>query len=202
MNTATIWISAFFTLAIFSFLVKENVFYRFAEHVYVGCASGNLIVTTYHNYLRPTVANDLAQNGQWHLIVPIAIGLLMYTRFSPRASQWSRIPMAFWLGMSSGLTLAYTPAPFIGQITASFLSLNSVNNVFFLLGLLGTLAYFFFTVNEKNPLHVPYKVTSSIGRWTMMIALGAAFGSTVMARFSLLLGRMQFLLGDWLHLIR
>jgi hypothetical protein len=34
-----------------------------------------------------------------------------------------------------------------------------------------------------------------------MVAFGAAFGYTVMARISLLIGRMQFLLGDWLHLM-
>jgi len=35
---------------------------------------------------------------------------------------------------------------------------------------------------------------SHVGRWTMMIAFGAAFGFTVMARMSLLIGRLQFLL--------
>ena len=34
-----------------------------------------------------------------------------------------------------------------------------------------------------------------------MISFGASFGYTVMARVSLLLGRFQFLLGDWLHLV-
>jgi hypothetical protein len=31
-----------------------------------------------------------------------------------------------------------------------------------------------------------------------MIAFGAMFGNTVMARLSLFIGRMQFLLKDWL----
>jgi hypothetical protein len=35
-----------------------------------------------------------------------------------------------------------------------------------------------------------------------MITFGAAFGYTVMGRMSLLIGRLDFLLADWLHLIR
>jgi hypothetical protein len=36
----------------------------------------------------------------------------------------------------------------------------------------------------------------------MMVAFGALFGNVVMSRISLLIGRVQFLLGDWLHIIR
>ena len=52
--------------------------------------------------------------------------------------------------------------------------------------------------------HIPVSYThlSQIGRYTMMIAFGAAFGTTVMARVSLFLSRMQFLLKDWLGIVR
>ena len=43
---------------------------------------------------------------------------------------------------------------------------------------------------------------SVIGVWFLMIAFGASFGYTVMARMSLLIGRMQFLLKDWLGIIQ
>jgi hypothetical protein len=35
-----------------------------------------------------------------------------------------------------------------------------------------------------------------------MIGFGASFGNTVMARVSLLIGRVQFLLTDWIHIIK
>jgi hypothetical protein len=35
-----------------------------------------------------------------------------------------------------------------------------------------------------------------------MLGFGASFGYTVMARLSLLIGRVQFLLTDWIHLIK
>jgi hypothetical protein len=36
----------------------------------------------------------------------------------------------------------------------------------------------------------------------MMMYFGVAFGNTVQGRFSLLLGRLLFLLGDWLGLVK
>jgi hypothetical protein len=35
-----------------------------------------------------------------------------------------------------------------------------------------------------------------------MITFGASFGYTVMSRMSLLIGRIDFLFGDWLGMIR
>jgi hypothetical protein len=35
-----------------------------------------------------------------------------------------------------------------------------------------------------------------------MISFGAAYGFTVMSRISLLIGRSQFLLDDWLGIVR
>ncbi|NQU06577.1 MAG: hypothetical protein HQ568_10825, partial [Calditrichaeota bacterium] len=39
--------------------------------------------------------------------------------------------------------------------------------------------------------------TARAGIWVLMVAFGAAFGYTVMARISLLIGRMDFL-GQWI----
>ena len=41
-----------------------------------------------------------------------------------------------------------------------------------------------------------------MGRWLLMIAFGAIFGSTVMARMALLTYRVWFLLYDWLHVAK
>ncbi|MGI6662647.1 MAG: hypothetical protein ACOX4B_04100 [Bacillota bacterium] len=78
-----------------------------------------------------------------------------------------------------------------------FPSTPSTQLVIFI-GSLSTITYFFFTREQKGAL----KVTSQIGRWTMMIAFGSAFSNTVMGRLSLLIGRLQYLLGDWLGILK
>jgi hypothetical protein len=66
-----------------------------------------------------------------------------------------------------------------------------------IVGVIATLSYFYFSKEHKGVLGVAAK----IGIWFMMIAFGASFGYTVMARISLLIGRVYFLLHNWLGLI-
>jgi hypothetical protein len=70
---------------------------------------------------------------------------------------------------------------------------------FFLIfiGVVTTLIYFYFSVPHTGTIgHL-----ARVGIWFIMISFGASFGYTVMARISLLIGRVQFLLIDWLHII-
>ena len=60
------------------------------------------------------------------------------------------------------------------------------------------LVYFFFSREHKGA----FGGAAKIGIWTIMITFGASFGYTVMSRMSLLIGRMEFIFGDWLRLIR
>lgn len=67
------------------------------------------------------------------------------------------------------------------------------------LGVLSGLVYFFFS---KEHTGLVFGGLARIGVWFLMIAFGGSFGFTVMGRISLLIGRIQFLIGDWLHLFR
>ncbi len=199
MATLGIWIGAFLTLCFFSILFKENPFYRLAEHLYVGLAAGQAIVMGWLN-VRNMAVTPLVSKGNLISIVPLALGLLLYTRFGPANVRWlNRIPSAFLVGIGTGLAFTrFAQSDLIGQIKGAFAPLNSVNNVLVLVGSLGTIAYFFYTREQKGAL----KVSGQIGRWTMMIAFGSAFSNTVMGRLSLLIGRLQYLLGDWLHIMK
>ncbi|MGE5579121.1 MAG: hypothetical protein ACM3WU_03665 [Bacillota bacterium] len=199
MATVGVWIGAFLTLCFFSILHKENPFYRLAEHIYVGLAAGQAIVMGWLNVKNMAVA-PLTKEGDLLQIVPLILGILLYARFAPSNIRWlSRIPSAFLVGIGTGLAFTrFAQSDLIGQIKGAFAPLNSLNNVLVLIGALGTISYFFFTKEQKGVL----KVSSQIGRWTMMIAFGSAFSNTVMGRLSLLIGRLQYLLGDWLHIMK
>jgi hypothetical protein len=75
---------------------------------------------------------------------------------------------------------------------------DSINNFLILLGVVSVLIYFFFSLEHKGVIGG----VSKIGVWFLMIAFGASFGFTVMARMSLLIGRIQFLIRDWLGIIQ
>jgi hypothetical protein len=63
-------------------------------------------------------------------------------------------------------------------------------------GVVSTLLYFYFSKPHTGVLGG----VATLGIWFIMISFGAHFGYTVMARVSLLIGRVQFLVIDWLHL--
>ena len=187
MAQVGVWIGAALTLMCFSFLYKENPIYRVAEFLYVGLAAGYGVVATVDGYIRPTIKTDLMKNGEWLLLIPIVLGCMIYTRYIKSIAYLSRWTMAFFLGIGSGYVLTKDIQPyFITPIISTFKPLfvsgastsTSINNIIFVVGVCASLVYFFFTTKRTGVLDY----TAAFGRWVMMIALGAAFGNTVMAR--------------------
>lgn len=206
-ETIGIWTAAIFTLAMYSFLYKENPLYRLGEHLVVGISTGYYIVLTYTQVLKPRLIDPIAQENNFILIVPALLGLLYVTRFFPKIAWLSRYPMAFIMGTSMGVGFPLSmKASVLRQLEATILPLyeagmpwqNVLGNIVLVLGTLAALIYFFFSKPHKGPF---FGTGSRIGIWVIMIGFGATFGFTVMGRISLLIGRIQFLLSNWLGLI-
>lgn len=201
-----IWLSALLTLAIFSFLFRDNSFYRFAEHLFVGMSAGYMIALTYHNTLRPNLIIPLFYQGQLLFVVPLILGIFYITRFIPKISFMVRIPIAFLLGWGSGVAIPATfQTEIIKQMQGTILQPSMFAKfdtalwaIVLLLGVVSTLVYFFFSRERKGVI----KPFASLGVIFIMLGFGASFGYTVMARISLLIGRFQFLLGPWLGIIK
>lgn len=196
-NNPWIWLAAFLTLACYTFPFGDNPVYRFVEHVFVGTSAGYMVTANWFNWIKPNLAE--IGNGRYLLIVPFVIGILIYARYIKPIAWVSRIAIAFNLGVASGFILAKDIKPlFVTQVIATFQPLDDINNILLVFGVITSLIYFLFTVEHKGAVGV----AAQAGRWVMLIALGAAFGSTVMARVSLFLGRVQFLLSEWLFIVK
>ena len=207
-ETIGIWIGAFFTLAIYSFLYKENPIYRLAEHLVVGISLGYTMAITYDITLRPRLIEPLLAGNHWILLIPALLGLLYITRFISSISWLSRYPIAFLMGTSMGVSFPLTmKASVLRQLEGAMAPLYAsgmhwsevAGNIILILGTLAALIYFFFSKPHKGLF---FGTGSKIGIWVIMLGFGATFGFTVMGRISLLIGRIQYLLGDWLHIIK
>ena len=215
MEVFGVWVAAFFTLCIYSFLYRDNPFYRFGEHLFVGLSVGYGIVFSIHQGLIP-----FGWNPFWEAVtklefmgllklIPIAIGLLFFSRLVPKYSWLIRYPIAILIGIGSGLAIPNvmeasifrqvhgTLAPF-AQIHAGALGPFEIfGAILMLVGVICTLTYFFFSIEHRG---VVGRI-SKVGIIFLMVGFGSAFGNTVMGRVSLLIQRVDFLLRDWLHLI-
>ncbi len=220
-----VWVGVFLTLSIFSFLYKDNPFYRFAEHLAVGLANAYSLALLYHQVLvpvllkpvgmsfktaftqglKPELFNPMNASANFWLIIPGLVGLLYFTRFIPKVAWMVRIPIGIFMGYYTGYAV---PVAFEGSVfpqmkgtlltRASFANpVDGLWGVLVLIGVVGTLMYFFFSREHKGII----KASAKTGIIYVMVGFGASFGFTVMARVSLAIGRFYFLLRDWLGII-
>ncbi|MDF0677341.1 MAG: hypothetical protein P0120_23840 [Nitrospira sp.] len=204
------WVATGLTLLIFTFLYKDNPLFKLAEHLYVGVSVGYIIVKTYDTVIVHLVVKPIVENGEVALLIPVAIGMLMLTRYVPKAAWMSRYAFALIVGMGAGLAIPRTISSFILKqiedtvrpllsltgpdgITFSMDVLNpssNLNAIIILLGVSSVLFYFFFSIEHSGV----GKAVARTGIIFLMISFGAAFGYTVMARMSLLIGRLTDLI--------
>lgn len=187
-------LAAILTLCIFSFLYKDNPFYKFAERLVAGVSAGYWTILLYHTSFTDKVIVPIFQQQQFWYVVPSILGLMMWTRLSKKWAWLSRISLAFYIGIATGVTLPVAMyAAVYRQLQASINPLTAdwagINAVLITIGLLCALSYFYFSKEHKGV----FGGISRIGIYTLMIGFGTGFGLTVMGRISLLIDRVLFL---------
>ena len=132
------------------------------------------------------------------LIIPAFMGLIMLTRIIPRFAWMSRYALAFTMGAGSGMMLPRViQTGVLQQLYATMLPVEFTwvgifYNLVIIVGVLSGLIYFFFSKEHKGV----FGGIANIGIWFLMVGFGATFGYTVMARLSLFIGRVLFILGE------
>jgi hypothetical protein len=203
------WVATGLTLFILSFLYEDNALFKLAEHLYVGVSLGYTIVKAYDTVVMTLIIRPIVDKGEWSLLIPVGIGMLMLTRYVPKAAWLSRYAFAFIVGVGAGLAIPRTISSFILKqiedtvrplmtMTPDGLSFSmtllspasNLNAIIILLGVVSVLFYFFFSVEHTGP----GRTVARAGILFLMVSFGAAFGYTVMARMSLLIGRLTDLI--------
>jgi hypothetical protein len=225
VRTLGTWLAAFFTLAILSFLYRDNVFYRVAESIFVGVSAAYWMVFNFWSTLVPNLLAKLfpALTREWFIpgmdqdarvefiyLVPLFLSVMLLSRLAPGGEWLARWPLAFVVGTTAGLKLigflhsdvvqqvnnTIVPLVVVGQ-NGGLDILRSVKNSLMVAGVLAGLVYFLFSAEHKGAVGR----VARLGIWVMMITFGAAFAYTVMGRIALIVERVEFLLNDWLWLI-
>lgn len=192
-NTLIVLAAAAMTLGLYSYLYRENIFFRIAEHAFVGAAAGYSALISMESAWR--LLHPHLDKGEYYWLITIPIGL-MYVFFFSRKYFWIyRYPTAIVIGSGIGVFIARgIKTQLIARVTdtisnVSLSILTPFDGVIRAIGVVSALLYFYATMEHKGPM----QPISKLGRYFLMAAFGSSFGVTIMTRISLFIGRLRFL---------
>jgi hypothetical protein len=203
-----VFFGVFVTIFIYSFLWKENPLSRAVEHLFVGMAAVYTLAAMYDAAMTQAVwGAQRIEGGNYIWIIPILISFMYFFFFTKKYFYLYRYPVSIVVGIMAGMMICgMIQSNFLAQIQSTAVDLPLVgagtwdwsggstgivglNSLLIIIGLITALTFFFFTFEHKGVLGISTK----LGRYFLMATFGAAYGSTVMARTSLFIGRLRFL---------
>ena len=197
-------IAGILTLAILSFLYRDNPVYKMAESLLIGVSIGYFLVVTWTSTLMDTMFEPLFLEGDLFLLFPLLLGLLMFARFQRKIAWLAKIPIGFLIGSGAGVAIpAMLHARTLKQMSATVSPVLTegfvpdISAIVVIVGVISTLTYFYFSREHEGALGKSAK----LGTYFLMIFFGTTFGYTVMSRMSTFIGRMEFLLTDFFHFV-
>ncbi len=176
-----------------------------AETLLIGVSIGYTLVIVWSTTLVDILFEPLFSESKLALIIPFVLGLLMFSRFHHRTASLSKIPIAVLIGSGAGVAIpVMLEARTLKQMSATVMPLISgsgwpdISALVVMVGVVCTLTYFYFSREHKGVLGK----SARLGTYFLMIFFGTTFGFTVMSRMSTFIGRMEFLLTDFLRIIK
>ena len=135
-RTIGLWLAAFFTLAIFSFLYADNPFYKFAESTVIGVSAAYWMVVGFWDTIVPKLFGALTPELVQRLVQPslqpagavqqasmwlaLVLGGMMLWRLAPKGGWIAAWPLAFIVGVTAGLKIvSHVEADLMGQAVAT-----------------------------------------------------------------------------------
>lgn len=220
-NVIGTWIAALLTLAVYSFLYKDNPIYKLVESIFIGISAAYFMIMGFWSTIMTNcipkifpaaikkILPGVSSEVDYTYVIVLILGFMLLLRLTNRFQYWSKWALAYVVGYAAAMNLlGYLISDFSTQIRSSIVPFIIVENgtinflasfsaIILITGTLASLIYFFYSKEHKGSLGT----ISRYGIWILMITFGASFGYTVMGRIALLIGRTQFLLKDWLKVI-
>jgi hypothetical protein len=195
VDIISIIIPVAFTLFIISLAYGDNPLYEFGAYLLIGSSAGWTTVQIF-SFLEKTAWQPAISGKPWYFL-SIILGIALFFRFVPQYRWVYRYPMAIVIGTGTGLAISGAiGAQVVNQMKANFMNLAGgdamalISNLLIIVGSITALAYFLFTETMKRG---GLDMVGKLGRYFIMGALGATFGSVMTFRINALIGRIDFL---------
>ena len=201
------------TLAVLSYLFGDNSFFRLAQSLFVGVAAGYAGALSWHSILWPRVLLLIRQPATyWYYGLSFILGTMLLARGLRATRALANLPLGILFGIGAALALGgalggtllplvrslfYPLAPQVyGVGWPAWVMI--VDAVLIIIGTLAVLGAFQFTIPHRGPFKYIGRAWSalgrSLGRGLIMVAFGALYAGALVSFFTLLIGRIEFLL--------
>jgi hypothetical protein len=178
-------VGSFVSIGAYTILLGDNPISKITEHLYTGILAGYTLAINVDYFMKNAVGG--VQGGNYPVIIPIILSLMLFARLKPEWIWISRYPVALTVGIGMGLAMrASVLSDFVGQIQGTLLPLNNINNIVMIIGTITATSYFLFTTKYSGP----YKYANQTGLLFLLVAFGVTYGSTASFRFELVIGRL------------
>jgi hypothetical protein len=204
-GTVATWVAALVTIGVWAYLFGERRFFRLAQHLLAGLATGYLVLLAVREVLVPRLLQPLvsAPGGNVLLWPALAMVIAMAgARWLPRPVV--AIPVAVLVGGTAAFALGGAVAgTLLPQMAGALLPPDRapgpvLNGIIGLLITVLVLLAFMHGVPRTRAL----VGAAGAGRWLMLAGIGGWLGFLLVSRLTLLVDRVGFLLGDWLGILR
>ena len=209
-------VAALLTVAVLSFILGHNPFFRLAEYLFVGVAAGYAASVAWNSALWPRLRLLLSDPvTYWFYGLFFALGILLLARGVKPLSMLGNLPLAGLFGTGAALAIAgAVSGSLVPQLRATTVSVSPmdygegirgwtgvIDAVLLVLGTITVLSAFHFTAWKEDSriswAHGLLGHVGSAGRKVMMIAFGALLAGALVSFFALLKSRLDFLIYGW-----
>jgi hypothetical protein len=188
------FIGTLFIISVMSMLWKDNVFFRFGQAAIMGATVAHYTFmnfqSVHNNAIKPIMAGNLL------FIVPLVLGLLMYSRLRSDVSWLAKYPTSVLVGAGTGVMIAGTlRGQIIDQVKQTVLdAFTGFNGILIFIGVVTAFSFFIFTKEHTGALGTSVK----IGRVFLMISLGANFSGELVWYLTQMIGRLMYILKEFI----
>jgi hypothetical protein len=215
--TIGVWLAAILTLLVLSAAFGESQASRLAFGLLIGATVGYTAAVIGRAVLWPRlqlIIRDPA--GQWPLLLWFVLGILLLARGLGSGAWLSRVSLAYLVGVGAALAIGGavlgTAVPQVLAVLGTRQEVNGgawwavADTLLIALGAGGVLFRFTYTGRDgKYGLARTWSTLVNawgrVGSAFLLVAFGALFATAIVSLLALLTVRVQFLLGDWLHVI-
>jgi hypothetical protein len=190
-------------VAVISYVVyKPTIVYDIVQRAAIGTASAYGLVRTVETLQSDTIIP--IGEGEIVLIIPVILGILIFTRFSREWTWVSRYPQTLMAGTAVGLSMALV---FRGQIFNSAVNtgyalfesstpLDIFSNIILVVGVVSSLLFYTYS----RPHTGTYGRIARIGRIFTLCAIGTSMANEYAWSNGVLVERVDFLINYLRHI--